>query len=101
MTDIRRYPLFAGFGDAPAVPLSVETLSHAARYAYDRPPSADIVVLESADAMTPYLDSIDDLARGCRHQSAVRERDAGGLNGAFAGQGGRARRAGLECAGQW
>jgi hypothetical protein len=66
MTDIRRYPLFPTFGRARetgAAPLSVETLSHAARYIYDRPPSADIVVLESADAITPYLEGIDDLAR--------------------------------------
>ncbi|MBX3488010.1 GNAT family N-acetyltransferase [Parvibaculum sp.] len=65
MTDIRRYPLLPGFGarDERAALLSVETLSHAARYAYDRPPSADIVVLESADAMTPYLDCIDELTR--------------------------------------
>ncbi|MEX0839259.1 MAG: GNAT family N-acetyltransferase [Parvibaculum sp.] len=66
MTDIRRYPLLPSFGgarDERAAPLSVETLNHAAGYAYDRPPSADIVVLESADAMTPYLGSIDELAR--------------------------------------
>ena len=65
MTDIRRYPLLHGFGarEERAALLSVETLSHAARYAYDRPPSADIVVLESADAVTPYLDSIDELTR--------------------------------------
>ena len=66
MTDIRQHGFHPGFGHAgslAAAPLSVEVLSHAARYAYDRPPSADIVVLESADAMTPYLDSIDALAR--------------------------------------
>lgn len=65
MTDIRQHGILSGFGrtaGARAASLSVEVLSHAARYAYDRPPSADIVVLESADAMGPYLDSIDALA---------------------------------------
>ncbi|MDO8840275.1 MAG: GNAT family N-acetyltransferase [Parvibaculum sp.] len=66
MTDIRRHTLFSGLGFSRSeniLPLSVERLSHAARYAYDRPPSADIVVLESADAMGPYLENIDELAQ--------------------------------------
>lgn len=65
MTDLRHNTFLPDVSFARgtgAVPLSVEVLSHAARYAYDRPPSADIVVLESVDAMTPYLDSIDELA---------------------------------------
>lgn len=66
MTDLRRntfLPEMPFARGSAAVPLSVEVLSHAARYAYDRPPSADIVVLEIADAMTPYRNAIDALAR--------------------------------------
>lgn len=42
--------------------LSVHALSHAARFLVDNPPSADIVVLESADALTPYLAAMEALA---------------------------------------
>ncbi len=43
-------------------PLSVQVLSHAARFLIDNPPSADILVLESADALTPYLAEMEALA---------------------------------------
>ncbi len=57
---IPRFPRAAtGLGEAE---LSVVMLSHAARYLYGRPPSADVVVLESADALAPYREEIDALA---------------------------------------
>ncbi len=64
MTGLGQYPLWQGAGkksmgeDAP----SVEVLSHAARYLHGRPPSADVVVLESADALMPFRAEIDALA---------------------------------------
>lgn len=66
MKDIRR-PSFR-FGSARGslaaeVPLSVETLSHAARYLRERPPSADVVILEGVDALAPYRDEIEVLAK--------------------------------------
>lgn len=65
MTDIRR-PSFR-FGarrrpDQAGVPLTVVTLSHAARYLRDMPPSADVIVLESADALAPYRADLEALA---------------------------------------
>lgn len=42
--------------------LSVHPLSHAARFLIDNPPCADIVLLESADALTPYIGAVDELA---------------------------------------
>jgi len=42
-------------------PLKVERISHAARTLVDRPLDADVVVLESADALTPFMASIDEL----------------------------------------
>ncbi|MBX3505311.1 MAG: GNAT family N-acetyltransferase [Parvibaculum sp.] len=65
MTDIRR-PLFSfvpprGARAGDAAP-TVEVLSHAARFLRDRPPSADVIILESADALTPYRAEIEALA---------------------------------------
>jgi hypothetical protein len=66
MTDLQRHPHYLGWSRrvpvAPAAALSVEVMSHAARYIFDNPPSADVVVLESADAVTPYMGAIDALA---------------------------------------
>ncbi|MGB6087003.1 hypothetical protein, partial [Parvibaculum sp.] len=42
--------------------LSVVTLSHAARFLHESPPSADIIILESADALTPYLAELEALS---------------------------------------
>ena len=42
--------------------LSVVTLSHAARFLRESPPSADIIILESADALAPYLVELDALS---------------------------------------
>ncbi len=42
--------------------LSVVTLSHAARFLRESPPSADIIILESADALAPYLAELDALS---------------------------------------
>ena len=64
MTEVRG-PLF-GFG-VPGELIeiengpTVETLSHAARYIRERPPSADVVILETADALAPYRDTIEAL----------------------------------------
>ena len=41
--------------------LQVERISHAARALIDRPLDADVVVLESADALTPFKGAIDTL----------------------------------------
>ena len=41
--------------------LSVERLLHAARYLHDAPPDKDVVVLESAEALSPYAAEIDAL----------------------------------------
>lgn len=65
MTEIRR-PSFrfgSARGSAAAeAPFTVETLSHAARYLRERPPSADVVILEGVDALAPYRDEIEALA---------------------------------------
>lgn len=65
MTDIRRpsirFGLKRGFS-AEGDTLSVETLSHAARYLRDHPPSADVVILECVDALAPYRDEMEALA---------------------------------------
>lgn len=64
MADIRR-PLFRFVpscttreGDTAPV---VETLAQAVRFMRDRPPSADVIILESADALTPYRAEIEAL----------------------------------------
>ncbi|HEX7776157.1 MAG TPA: GNAT family N-acetyltransferase [Parvibaculum sp.] len=66
MTDLQRNPHFLSWphkaAATPVTALSVERLSHAARFLLDCPPNADVVVLESADAVTPYMDTIDALA---------------------------------------
>lgn len=63
MTDLRHHSFMPNFrkrgAAAPAV--SVASLSHAARYLHGRPPSADVVILESADALSPYRAEIDAL----------------------------------------
>ncbi|MDO8287660.1 MAG: GNAT family N-acetyltransferase [Parvibaculum sp.] len=43
-------------------PLKVEAISHGARYMLDNAPDADIVLLESASALGPYSDAINELA---------------------------------------
>lgn len=78
MTGLGQYPLWQGatkkpIGDAP---LSVEVLSHAARYLHGRPPSADVVVLESADAVMPYRGEIDALAASAIDRNAQFEATA-------------------------
>lgn len=66
MTDLHRPSFMPHFGKGASLaekqPLSVETLSHGARYLYNQPPSADVVILESADALSPYRADIDALA---------------------------------------
>jgi hypothetical protein len=66
MTDLKsHHPGLLWKRKAPAAAqrlLTVYPLSHAARHLIDKPPSADILVLESADALTPYLDEMDALA---------------------------------------
>ena len=64
MTEIRRPPFRIGSTRRIVeADFTVETLSHAARYLRERPPSADIIILESADALAPYRDDIEELAR--------------------------------------
>lgn len=65
MTDLKHHPLFSfrpRARRAPRKDLSVETILHAARFLADRPPNADIIVLESADAMSPFTAALDSLA---------------------------------------
>lgn len=65
MTDIGRSPFrfrLLGHAQRDASALSVVTLSHAARFLHESPPSADIIILESADALTPYLSELDALS---------------------------------------
>jgi len=64
MTGLGQYPLWPGLAKKHlrAAGPSVEVLSHAARYLHGRPPSADVVVLQSADAMTPFRSEVDALA---------------------------------------
>lgn len=66
MTDLHRPSFMPPFRKAAArtaeQSLSVATLSHGARYLYNQPPSADVVILESADALSPYRTEIDALA---------------------------------------
>ncbi|MBO6635391.1 GNAT family N-acetyltransferase [Parvibaculum sp.] len=64
MTDVRqpffwRSPPEAG---GTGGELTVVTLEYAARYLRDDPPDADVVILESADALSPYRVQIDELA---------------------------------------
>lgn len=47
-------------GEAEAA-LTVQRLLRAARYLHDAPPDADVIVLESADALFPYASEIDAL----------------------------------------
>ena len=68
MTDIRRPAFLPGSmrGTASAqMPLTVETLSHAARYLRERPPSADVVILGGVDALAPYRQEMEALAAAC------------------------------------
>ena len=58
-TNIGRVKTRDGRTDEPV--LTVERLLHAARYLHDAPPEADVVVLESADALSPYAAEIDAL----------------------------------------
>jgi hypothetical protein len=64
MTDLKHHPLFSfrPLGKRMGTRLSVHQILHAARYLSDQPPSTDIVVLESADAVSPYADALDELA---------------------------------------
>ena len=65
MTGFGQYPLWQGSAKKRSLlgdDLSVEMLSHAARYLHGHPPSADVVILESADAVMPYRAEIDALA---------------------------------------
>ncbi|WP_407950925.1 hypothetical protein, partial [Parvibaculum sp.] len=64
MTGLGQYPLWPGLAKKHprATGPSVEVLSHAARYLHGRPPSADVVVLQSADAMMPFRAEIDALS---------------------------------------
>lgn len=66
MSDLKQHP-FAPFmprrkSGQDVARLSVERILHAARFSIDRPPSADIIVLESADALTPFAPALDELA---------------------------------------
>ena len=64
MTEVRG-PLFGLIVSGSSIDIgngpTVETLSHAARYMRERPPSADVVVLETADALAPFRDAIEAL----------------------------------------
>nr|RAV93416.1 CelD-like protein [Aerococcus mictus] len=66
MTDLQRHPHFLSWSRRPApmpsVALSVSVLSHGAQYLLDSPPNSDVLVLESADAVTPFTAAIDALA---------------------------------------
>jgi len=65
MTGLGQYPLWQGFAKKRSRignELTVEVLSHAARYLHGRPPSADVIILESADAIMPFRAEIDALA---------------------------------------
>ena len=64
MTDVRQ-PFFSRDVPEPddtGSELSVVTLEFAARYLRDDPPNADVVILESADALGPYRVEIEELA---------------------------------------
>lgn len=68
MTGLNRQPFAFSLSrrsdDKKARPLKVECISHAARFLIERPLDSDVIVLESADAVTPFMESIDDL---CTH----------------------------------
>src|SRR5690554_2957916 len=64
MTDVRQPGFWQGLlRKAPASreALSVITLEHAAGYLHDAPPSADVIILESADALSPWRCEIEGL----------------------------------------
>lgn len=56
--------------------VTVHSLSHAARHLADMPPSADIVVLQSADAVGPYMDVLDELASASTDSNPLFEASA-------------------------
>ncbi len=66
MSDLRHNPfltLFSRIGaTTPDKRLSVEPISHAARFHIGWKPTNDIVVLESADAIMPFIGMLDGLA---------------------------------------
>lgn len=64
MSDLKSQSLFsiAAHKARREAHVTVHSLSHAARHLADMPPSADIVVLQSADAVGPYMDALDELA---------------------------------------
>lgn len=66
MSDLKHHPL-ARFvlrrkGGHSEAHLTVEHILHAARFLIDRPPSADVIVLESADALMPFTPALNELA---------------------------------------
>ncbi len=66
MSDLKHHPL-APFmlrrkGGHNESHLSVERILHAARFSIERPPSADIIVLENADALMPFTPALNELA---------------------------------------
>ena len=65
MTDVRQPGFWHGLlrrAPVSSDSLSVVALARAAAYLHDAPPAADVVVLESADALSPYRAEIDALA---------------------------------------
>ncbi len=65
MSDLKRNP-FVSLGASKSrdevARLKVETISHQARFRLDAKPDADIILLESAGALVPFHEVIDDLA---------------------------------------
>lgn len=53
--------------------LSIHPLNHAARSLVDNPPRADIVLLESADALIPYIGAVDELAAAAMDSNPLYE----------------------------
>lgn len=80
MTDLKsQHPILFWPRRPEALPgraLSVHALSHAARYLIDNPPSADILILESDDALTPYLNEMESLVEAASDSNPLFEPDA-------------------------
>ena len=78
MSDLNSQSLFAIAPDKAReeARVTVHSLSHAARHLADMPPSADIVVLQSADAVGPYMDALDELAAAATDSNPLFEASA-------------------------
>lgn len=58
---------------AQAEQLKVETVAFAARHLADRSMDADVIILESADALTPFLDTMDQLSAAAHDSNPLYE----------------------------